>query len=91
MTLHNQKYEVGVRDLHDRLSEHLEHVENGTEIIVTRRGRPIARLSALEGEDPLDELIRRGLVTLPRRSRRVRQPRVTSRGSVSELVAEQRR
>lgn len=91
MTLHAQGYEVGVRALHDRLSEHLEAVEGGAEVLVTRRGRPIARLSAVNDTDPLAELVRRGLVTPPDRPRAVRKARVKARGSVSELVAEQRR
>jgi prevent-host-death family protein len=91
MTLHDRDYEVGVRELHDRLSEHLNRVEQGVAIVVTRRGRPIARLSAVDCEDPLDELVRRGLVTPAARSRRAKRPRVKPRGSVSELVAEQRR
>ena len=91
MTLHGRDYEVGVRELHDRLSEHLERVERGAEVVVTRRGRPIARLSAVDGEDPLDDLVRRGLVTPPARSRGPRRARVKARGPVSELVAEQRR
>lgn len=91
MTLHSRDYEVGVRELHDRLSEHLARVEKGTEIVVTRRGRPIARVSSIDSEDPLDELVRRGLVTRPGKPRGARRPRVKPRGSVSELVAEQRR
>lgn len=91
MTLHGREYEVGVRDLHDRLSEHLEQVEQGSQVVVTRRGRPIARLSAVPGDDPIEDLIRRGLVTRPERARRARRARVSARGSVSELVAEQRR
>jgi prevent-host-death family protein len=91
MTLHQRGYEVGVRELHDRLSEHLERVARGAEVVVTRRGRPIARLSAVDAEDPLDELVRRGLVTLPRRPRRARRASVKPRGGVSDLVAEQRR
>ncbi len=91
MTLHERGYEVGVRDLHDRLSEHLDRVEKGTEIVVTRRGRPIARLCAVDGEDSLDELVRRGLVTRPDTPRGSRRPQVKARGSVSDLVAEQRR
>jgi len=82
---------VGVRELHDRLSEHLERVEQGAELVVTRRGRPIARLSAVDGEDPLEDLVRRGLVTPPDRPRGARRARVKARGSVSDLVAEQRR
>ena len=91
MTLHGRAYEVGVRDLHDRLSEHLDRVENGSEIVVTRRGTPIARLSSVDRSDPLDELVRRGLVRPAKAARRSRRPRVKAKGSVSALVAGQRR
>jgi prevent-host-death family protein len=91
MTLHGPVYEVGVRELHDRLSEHLERVEGGSEIVVTRRGTPIARLSAVDRSDPLDELVRRGLVRPPQAARRSKQPRVRSKGPVSALVTDQRR
>ena len=91
MTLHERDYEVGVRDLHDRLSEHLERVEQGAAVVVTRRGRPIARLSAIDGDDPLDDLVRRGLVTQPSQPRRARRAVVKATGSVSDLITEQRR
>jgi prevent-host-death family protein len=90
MTLQESTYEVGVRALHDRLSEHLERVEDGAEVLVTRRGRPIARLSAVKQSDPLQDLVRRGLVTPPSRPRVVRRAKVKARGPVAELVAEQR-
>jgi prevent-host-death family protein len=91
MTLHVRTYEVGVRALHDRLSEHLERVQDGAEVLVTRRGRPIARLSAVDEGDPLQDLVRRGLVTPPVRQRTVRRAKLKARGSVSEMVTEQRR
>lgn len=91
MTLHSKDDQVGVRELHDRLSEYLDRVERGSDVVVTRRGRPIARLSAVESDDALEDLVRRGLVDAPKASRRSKRPRVKSRGSVSELVAEQRR
>jgi prevent-host-death family protein len=91
MTLQAREYEVGVRDLHDRLSEHLDRVALGAEVVVTRRGKPIARLSGIDRTDPLDDLVRRGLITPPRHPRRVKRPRVKPQASVSELVAEQRR
>ncbi|MGH2962126.1 MAG: type II toxin-antitoxin system Phd/YefM family antitoxin [Solirubrobacterales bacterium] len=91
MTLHARDYRVGVRELHDRLSEHLHRVEKGTEIVVTRRGRPIARLSSIDEDDALDELVQRGLVTRPAKPRGARRPRSKPRGSVSDLVAEHRR
>ena len=80
-----------MRDLHDRLSEHLERVQAGSEIVVTRRGRPIARLSAVDADDALDELVRQGLVTAPKAPRRPARPRVKAKGTVSDLVADQRR
>lgn len=89
MTLHQSESEVGVRELHDRLSEYLERVEGGSEIVVTRRGRPVARLSGL-GERPLDALARRGLVRMPKAPRSSRTAQVKSSGSVSDLVSEQR-
>lgn len=91
MTLLSAEREVGVRELHDRLSEYLDRVTEGDEIVVTRRGKRIARLSRVDQEDPLAELARRGLVRLPDKPRTTRRARVTARGSVSELVAEQRR
>jgi prevent-host-death family protein len=89
MTLHQPESEVGGRELHDRLSEYLERVEDGGEIVVTRRGRPVARLSGL-GERPLDSLARRGLVRMPESKRSTRSARVKGSGSVSDLVSEQR-
>jgi prevent-host-death family protein len=91
MTLPVRTYEVGVRALHDRLSEHLEHVQSGAEVLVTRRGQPIARLSAVKENDPLQDLVRRGLVTPPIRQRTARCAQAKAHGPVSGLVAEQRR
>jgi prevent-host-death family protein len=92
MTLHQHESEVGVRELHDRLSEYLERVEEGGEVVVTRRGRRIARLSGLDAERPLEDLTRRGLVRMPQgpRSARAAQVKVKGTGSVSDLVSEQR-
>jgi prevent-host-death family protein len=90
MTLHQPESEVGVRELHDRLSEYLERVEGGGEIVVTRRGRRIARLSGLEAERPLEDLARRGLVRMPQGRRSSRTAQVKGTGSVSDLVSEQR-
>ena len=88
MTLHQSKSQVGVRELHDRLSEYLERVEGGAEVVVTRRGQPVARLSGF-GERPLDALARRGLVRMPQDKRSPRSAQVKG-GPVSDLVSEQR-
>ncbi len=39
---------VGVFEAKNRLTALLDEVENGGEIIITRRGRPIARLGPLD-------------------------------------------
>lgn len=90
MTLHENEAEVGVRELHDRLSEYLEKVEEGADIVVTRRGKRIARLTAVEAKRPLEDLERRGLVRRPTKPRRLPKP-IKSDGPVSDLVSEQRR
>ena len=91
MTLHDEENEVGVRELHDRLSEYLEKVQQGAELIVTRRGKPVARISGVEGERPIDDLIRRGLIRMPKRPRTPAKPLLRAKGPVSDLVKEQRR
>ena len=80
-----------MRELHDRLSSYLEQVEQGGEVIVTRRGRRIARISGLDVDRPLEDLARRGLLRLPQGPRPSRRARVKAAGPVSDLVAEQRR
>jgi prevent-host-death family protein len=86
------KREVGVRELHDRLSRYVRHVAQGGEVVVTMRGRRVARLSPVDAGDPLADLRRRGLVQEPVahwRPRRRGRPKPSA--SVADLVAEQRR
>jgi prevent-host-death family protein len=87
------RIEVGVRDLKNNLSRYLDEVESGVEVVVTDRGRPIARLSAIDaaGGDKLAALVEAGLVRPPTSKVRRRPVPLKSEGSVSELVAEQRR
>jgi prevent-host-death family protein len=57
------KREVGVRELRDRLNRYVEHAGDGGEVVVTVRGRPVAKL--VPAHDPLAELRARGLVRDP--------------------------
>jgi len=86
------RVEVGVRDLKNNLSRYLEQVEGGVEVVVTDRGRPIARLSGIDDvvRDKLSALIDAGLVRPPTSKVRQRPIPLASNGSVSELVTEQR-
>jgi prevent-host-death family protein len=95
MTLHREplKAEVGVRELHDRLSRYVQHVKDGGEVVVTMRGRRVARLVPIDEVDPPADLRARGLVREPTAPRgpRTRRARLKATGPVSDLVADQRR
>jgi prevent-host-death family protein len=83
--------EVGVRELRDHLSRYLDRVRAGEEVVVTERGRAIARVLPIGGERTIDRLVREGLVTPANHHRRRRPTAVKAAGPVSDLVAEQRR
>ena len=83
--------DVGVRELRDGLSRHLAAVRSGRVVTVTDHGRPIARIVPVERPTRLEQLRAEGRVR-PARRRKKRAPRpVTSFGTVSDLVGEQRR
>lgn len=84
--------EAGVRELRDHLSRYLAQVRDGAEITVTDHGHAVARLVPLEQPRLLDRLIAEGLVTPAgtRKRPRTAQP-ITAGGTVSDLVADERR
>jgi prevent-host-death family protein len=83
--------EAGIRDLRNHLSQYLERVRSGEEIVVTDRGEAVARLVPLDRPRVLDRLIAEGLVEpAPSRIRSRPRRRGSSRGLVSELVGQQR-
>ena len=56
---------VEVRDLRDGLSRHLAAVREGTEITVTNRGTPVARITPFGSETGLEALLREGIARVP--------------------------
>jgi len=85
--------EVGVREFRDHLRRWLDAVEKGDEVTITDRGKPVARLIGARSLPPLERLIAEGIVTPAKRPKRPDREhhRVRARGSVSDLVREQRR
>lgn len=82
--------DVGVRELRDGLSRHLAAVRSGRTVTVTDHGRPIARIVPVDGPSPLERLVAEGRVrAAPMRKSPAPAP-VRARGSVSDLVTEQR-
>lgn len=83
--------EVGVRELRDHLSRYLNAVREGDEVTVTDHGKAVARLVPVGQPRPLDRLIAEGLVTPAQASKPTRSGgRIKAKGTVSDLVAEQR-
>ncbi|NOY55755.1 MAG: type II toxin-antitoxin system prevent-host-death family antitoxin [Actinobacteria bacterium] len=84
--------EVGIRELRNHLSRYLALVRSGEEVVVTDRGRAVARVVPLIEERPIDRLVAEGVV-MPARERVRSRPhrRIEGAGQVSDLVAEQRR
>jgi len=86
---------VGVRDLKNRLSAHLDRVKGGEQILVTEHGRPVARLSPVGADiDRMTALVDAGIVRPPlATARRLPPKRVKLTGGLSldDDVAAQRR
>jgi prevent-host-death family protein len=83
---------AGIRELRDHLSQYLDRVRAGEELIVTDRGAAVARVVPMGQPRPFDRLVREGLIEpAPEGARRRPPRRERTRGSVSELVAGQRR
>ena len=83
--------EAGIRELRDNLSRYLTAVRAGTEVTVTDHGKAVARLISLDEPRPIDRLIDDGLVIqAPVPKTRLNHSRVKSKGTVSDLVSEQR-
>ena len=83
--------DVGVRELRNNLSRYLGRVREGEELVVTDRGRAVARVLPVGQDRALDRLIAEGVVTAARRSKQPANTPMRAKGTVSDLVAEQRR
>jgi prevent-host-death family protein len=83
--------DVGIRELRAGLSRYVARVKDGEEIVVTDHGKAVAKLVPLNGERKIDRLIREGVV-VPARSRTGWLPEpIRIKGTVSDIVIEQRR
>jgi prevent-host-death family protein len=88
---------VGIREAKIELSKILQRVKGGREVIITDRGRPIAKIVPLGLETlPLEERVRRlegqGLLgSFPKKSRkRLPPPLPAPEGLVQQLLQEDR-
>ncbi len=84
--------DVGVKELRDHLRQWLEAVQRGEEITVTERGKPVARLVRASGPSAYERLVAQGVITPAKRPKRPSSsyPQVMVKGSLSDIVLEQR-
>lgn len=85
--------DVGIRDLKARLSEHLERVARGEVITVTSRGRRVAQIVPVSGQDSLARGLAEGWIT--RQADRPPEPVVRQRPlrgtpTTTELISQDR-
>jgi prevent-host-death family protein len=84
--------EVGIRELRADLSRWIKRVQEGEEVVVTDRGRPVAHIGPSTGHRKLDQLIAEGRATPARRPWTGPPPKpIKTKGTVSDLIKEQRR
>ncbi len=83
---------VGVRELRDHLSKYLAQVKEGREVVITDHGRPVARLVPPgDAHERLAQLIAEGRATPPQRTDRRRLEPIAAKGTLSDIVIDQRR
>lgn len=54
---------VGIRELRNNLRSYLQRVKHGEDVVITDRGKVVAKLVPMEGRSKRDELIARGVIT----------------------------
>ena len=84
--------EVGIRELRADLSRWIVRVREGEEIVVTDRGRAVARVVPVDGERAIDRLVRQGVVVpAPSPWRGSLPGPIEGAGPLSDIVLEERR
>ena len=85
---------IGIRDLKARLSNYILEARAGNVVVITERGRPVARLVPIRAtvEQRLEELIEAGLLEWNGQRMTPSMPEIEARGeaTVAELLLEDR-
>jgi prevent-host-death family protein len=89
-----REVDVAVTELRAHLSEWLERARGGTELVITDRGVPVARLLGLTTTATLERLTTDGVIARPAAAQRPRaagRARPRLRRPLAEIVSDQRR
>lgn len=85
--------DVAVSILRADLSTYIQHVKDGSEVVITDRGTPVARMVPIATMTLIDQLTEQGVISRPLSADKPNAAairRVMATGSVSELISEQR-
>lgn len=85
--------EVGITEFRSNLRRWIDEVKSGEEIVLTERRTPIARITGINAMPVIEQLEREGLIRGPRNKHRTKasgRKRVPVKGSVSEIIVQQR-
>ncbi|MGN6089745.1 MAG: type II toxin-antitoxin system Phd/YefM family antitoxin [Actinomycetales bacterium] len=92
--MYPSRVDVAVSRLRAELAVWIERAQSGEDIVVTERGKPVARLVGVDSAPLLERLARQGVIRPPQSPTRptaTGAPRARTRQPVSDLVTEQRR
>ncbi len=81
---------VGIRELKAKLSEYVSRAANGEQIVVTDRGRPVARLVGLGEASMIERGIEEGWITPASRARLQPAQRSRAPRSIADVLDEDR-
>lgn len=81
---------VGVKDLKAHLSEYIGRASRGEDVVITDRGRPVARLVPFVAASEIERGIEEGWIDAPRRTRLEPFERLVSSHSTVDVLEEDR-
>jgi len=82
--------EVGIRELRNQLSKWVARVREGEEVVITDRGKPVARLVPAHGESHYERLVREGRIIPAPSEKRYKPKPVDLDVRLSEYIDEGR-
>jgi len=86
--------DVAVTELRAHLAHWIDTARDGEDVVITDRGTPVAKIVGLESTSIIDELTEQGIISRSTKAIRPRageRKRPRARGTVADLVSEQRR
>mgnify|MGYP000848348561 CR=1 FL=1 len=91
--MYDWRMDVAVSDLRAHLGKWIDAARDGTDVVITDRGRPVARIVALDSTPIIDRLTEQGVIARPATPTRPTaggRRRPTPKRPVAEIVSDHR-